>query len=339
MSQDTLIAELSNICPAGVHQNVSLAQISRWRIGGIADVIVEPSSLDELCRLRSFIAQKGLSSIVIGDTSNLLFADEGLRAICIRMGRKMSSISISGDTVMAQAGIWVPHFARRLMQAGLTGAEHTCGIPGTLGGLICMNGGSQRKGIGSAVVSVTAVDPEGRVFTLDRDACLFGYRQSVFQGNGAVVAASKLLFNRAPKPESIRREMLSILRERSRKFPRKQPNCGSVFKSNPEMYADIGPPGAAIEKLGLKNYRIGDALISPCHANFFVNAGKASADDMLRLILYVRDTVCAATGYRMEPEIRYVTLGGQVISIHNAAPPGSFLKYPRYSKRLANGKS
>lgn len=260
MPLDSLIDALARLCPGGVRRDVSLAQLSRWRIGGIADVVVEPRSVAELSALRAFIACEGLASVVIGDTSNLLFADEGLRAICIRIGARMSGLRIEGAQVTAESGLWVPHLARRLQQAGLTGAEHVCGIPGTLGGLICMNGGSQRKGIGSAVVKVIAVDEAGSAITLDHAQCRFGYRSSVFQDNGAVIASAELLFTIAADRAAIRREMLLILQERNRKFPRKQPNCGSVFKSNPAMYAEIGPPGAVIERLGFKGYRIGDAL-------------------------------------------------------------------------------
>ena len=315
MSLDTVITELSRLCPGGVCRDVSLSQISRWRIGGKADVIIEPGSVEQLIALQTFIANEDLPSLVIGDTSNLLFSDEGLRAICIRIGARMAGIQIMGQEVTVQAGIWVPHFARRIQQVGLTGAEHICGIPGTLGGLICMNGGSQRKGIGSSVVEVTAIDSKGRMIILEQQACNFAYRQSVFQSNGAIVAAARLRFEHVSDNTAIRREMLSILRDRSRKFPRKLPNCGSVFKSNPAMYSDIGPPGAVIERLGFKGYQIGGAQVSRHHANFFVNLGGAKAVDMLRLIGEVGDTVFEKTGFRIESEVRFVTPDG---SIHSA---------------------
>lgn len=310
-----VISELYRLCPGGVRRDVPLAQVSRWRIGGRADLIVEPGSTEELCALRAFIAREGLPSVVIGETSNLLFSDEGLQAICIRCGPRMSEVSVDGCVVTSEAGVWIPYLARRIMQGCLTGAEHTSGIPGTLGGLICMNGGSQRKGIGDAVVSVTAITPGGFELTYDHESCGFGYRQSVFQNNSTVVAAAKMRFERAPNRGVIRREMLSILRERSRKFPRKQPNCGSVFRSNPAMYSEVGPPGTVIERLGFKGYKIGDAQVSLHHANFFINAGTASSKDMLQLILAVRDVVHATTGYWMEPEVQFVTSVGEVVPI------------------------
>jgi len=290
--------------------------MSRWRIGGLADVVVEPSSLDQLVALRRLIAEEELPSVVIGDTSNLLFVDQGLRAICIRIGSRLSKLSITEDTVTAEAGIWIPTLARKIMQAGLSGAEHTCGIPGSLGGLICMNGGSQRKGIGSAVVSVTAVDTNGKLLTFDGRSCEFGYRQSIFQHNDAIIASSILRFDPERNRNNIRRKMLAILKERSSKFPRKQFNCGSVFKSNPEMYAEIGAPGSVIERLGFKGYKIGGAEVSKQHANFFVNTGSSCAEDMICLIREVGDAVLSATGYKMESEVKVVNPDGSILPVY-----------------------
>ena len=311
MSLDSLSAELSRLCPGGVRRNISLAKLSRWRIGGVADVVVEPGSVDELSRLRRFIAHEGLASVVIGDTSNLLFSDEGLRAICIKIGVRLSSVRIEGTHVTAEAGIWVPYLARQIQKAGLTGAEHICGIPGTLGGLICMNGGSQRKGIGSAVVTVDSVDVTGAIRHRAAEDCGFAYRRSIFQTTDEIITAAHLHLTPRSSDE-IRTEMRTILADRRRKFPRKEPNCGSVFKSNPAMYAEVGPPGAAIERLGFKGHRIGDAMVSQLHANFFVNVGSASAIDMLQLIAQIGAAVEDATGYRMEAEARFVRVDGTI---------------------------
>jgi UDP-N-acetylmuramate dehydrogenase len=313
MLDKSLSEVLSRLCPGGVHCNVPLAQISRWQIGGNADVVVEPGSVAELSAVRAFISTHGFPSIVIGDTSNLLFADEGLRAICIRIGSRLSQVIIEGTSVKAEAGIWVPYLARKIMQAGLTGAEHTCGIPGTLGGLICMNGGSQRKGIGSIVKEVMGIGTNGEVLRFTQEDCGFGYRVSVFQRNDVVITSCRLQFKNAQNPREVRKKMLSILRDRRMKFPRKQPNCGSVFKSNPVMYAEIGPPGAVIEQLGFKGMRIGGAQVSLCHANFIINLGDATAHDVLTLIRQISQKVFDTTGFRMESEVCYVTPGGRII--------------------------
>ena len=129
-----------------------------------------------------------------------------------------------------------------------------------------------------------------------------------------MVAAARLRFDPVEAAglsrSEVRRAMLAIMADRRRKFPQKEPNCGSVFKSNPAMYDDVGPPGAAIERLGFKGRRIGGALCSPHHANFVVNTGAATARDTLALITEIRDAVLAATGYEMEVEARYVSRDG-----------------------------
>ncbi len=310
-----LVAELERICPGGVVRNLPLAQVSRWRIGGPADLVLRPGGIAELAALRAFFHREGLPHLVIGATTNLLFSDKGLRPACIQIDQRMSGIErVSPTEIAAEAGAWAPRVARVAMQMGLTGAEHICGIPGTLGGLVCMNGGSQRKGIGTALVEAVTVDPAGEIGLRRAEDCGFAYRRSVFQENGEVVAAARLRFT--PVEEAgrtrgeVRREMLKIMADRRGKFPQKQPNCGSVFKSNPAMYDDIGPPGAAIERLGFKGRQIGGALCSPHHANFVVNTGEATARDTLALITEIRDAVLAATGYTMEVEARYVAQDG-----------------------------
>ncbi|HDZ47803.1 hypothetical protein LCGC14_0106970 [marine sediment metagenome] len=303
------LRELEGLCPGGIEHNVPLASISQWKIGGTADTIIRPSTSQQLADLRRWFYHHDVHHLTIGSTSNLLFSDEGLRAPCIQLGKRLSHVSIDKNIVHAQAGVWVPSLARQLMLSGLTGGEHICGIPGTLGGLVCMNGGSQRKGIGSHVESVESVDVTGNVVHRTRSECNFAYRSSVYQTNNEVITSVTLAFNDGQATQ-IRQEMLAILAERSSKFPRKLPNCGSVFKSNPAMYSEVGAPGTIIEKLGFKGYSIGDVFVSPMHANFIVHNGQGMAKDVLALIDEISEKVFSETGYRMDVEVIYVTPNG-----------------------------
>ncbi|MCJ8142586.1 UDP-N-acetylmuramate dehydrogenase [Ancylobacter sp. A5.8] len=319
---EALARDLERLCPGGVFADVSLADISRWRIGGTADLIVRPRSTEQLAALRGYIAARGLASVVIGATSNLLFADEGLRAIGIQIGSDFASLSIHGGEIVADPGVWVPGLVRDSMSAGLTGIEHACGIPGTLGGLVCMNGGSQRRGIGERVVTVESVASDGTIHTRTAEECGFAYRRSVFQSNGEVIARTTLQLEPAADKAACRRAILAILMDRRRKFPQKLPNCGSVFVSNPAMYAEFGPPGAIIEKLGFKGRRVGGALVSPQHANFIVNTGTARADEVRELIVSIKNAVIEKTGYAMEIEARFITPDGAILS-PDALPLGA----------------
>jgi len=303
---------LGRICPYGLLRNADLSKISRWRIGGKADLILQPSSLEQIVALRIWFHERNMPHVVIGATSNLLFADEGLHVPCIQITGRMSNIEIQGNVVKAQSGTWVPGLARRIMKAGLTGAEHICGIPGTLGGLICMNGGSLRKGIGSSVLSVECVDANGGILNRTAEQCDFAYRRSIYQENGEVISTVVLQFDRGNRT-LIRREMLEILSIRRHKFPRKEPNCGSVFKSNPAMYSKFGPPGAVIESLGLKGECSGGAQVSTYHANFIVNTGSATSRDVLALVRRLSEKVKDKTGFCLEAEALYLAPSGNLV--------------------------
>lgn len=308
--------DLEKLVPGGVFADVPLSRVSRWQVGGLARLLVQPSSTEQLQRIMGYVSQHNLPYVVLGSTSNLLFADEGVEVLVIQIGSALSGFQVEGCRVWSQAGLWVPGFARRLAQAGLTGAEHTCGIPGTLGGLICMNGGSQRKGIGDRLIDVASVTADGELRIRRRDECDFRYRHSIFRSLQEIIVSARFRFLPAPPGQSVRREMLGILAERRRKFPRKLPNCGSVFVSDPAMYEEFGPPGAVIEQCGLKGSRMGGAMISPLHANFIVNHGGARAADILSLIGLTRRSVRERTGYDMRAEVCYVSPRGEIVPAH-----------------------
>jgi len=294
-----------------------LSGYSSWQIGGPADLLVEPTTPQQVATVIAYASQNEVPLVVIGQGTNLLFADAGLRGIILKIGSNMSNISIVGNRIIAEAGAWVPQLARQAMLSGLAGLEHTIGIPGTLGGLVMMNGGSHRKGIGENVVRVTVVDREGHLVQLNREECHFSYRHSALQGSGSVVVEAEL---ECPfgDMKQIRREMMTDLRERRTKFPRKQPNCGSVFLSTSEMHASVGPPGKVIEDAGLKGTRIGRAEVSQQHANFILNLGGATAADVLSLITLIRKSIQQEIDFDLKCEARYVEPNGQIIPADQA---------------------
>jgi len=304
-----------------VYRDEPLARHASWQIGGPADLLVEPVASRQVATLVRFAREQGLPLLTIGQGTNLLFDDRGVRGIVLKLGSRFARIEIGGGRILAEGGAWVPQLARRAMQAGLAGLEHTIGIPGTLGGLVLMNGGSQRKGIGENVARVWIVDADGNERSLRREECGFAYRHSALQGTGAVVVRVELACPPGDARE-IRRAMVCDLRERRRKFPRKQPNCGSVFLSTAEMHATVGPPGRIIEEAGLKGTRVGNAEVSRRHANFIVNLGGASSRDVLDLIALVRRRVRERIGFELGCEVRYVTPEGTLMPADRACPAG-----------------
>ena len=247
-----------------------------------------------------------MSFCIIGQGTNLLFDDAGYRGCVIRIGNGLSGVTVDRNRIIVEAGCWVPRLALVAARHGLAGLEHAIGIPASLGGLVCMNGGSQRKNIGELIETVTVLTPEGTLRTDSVSECGFGYRKSRYQDSGDIVLRATLRFERSRPYEEQRVEMLQILRERSRKFPRKLPSCGSVFKSSPELYEAYGPPGKIIEDLGFKGQVRGRIQVSSAHANFIVNLGDGSSRDVLALVREIHAAVLAKTGISMEPEFLYV---------------------------------
>jgi UDP-N-acetylmuramate dehydrogenase len=194
--------------------------------------------------------------------------------------------------------------------AGLSGLEHVVGIPGTLGGLVSMNGGSQRKSISEVVEWVRAVDRDGHIRVLSKNNCGFSYRHSVFQDTDLIIVEAALQLQYS-ESRIIHSNMLHNLRKRRSRFPLHLPNCGSIFRSTPEMYETIGSPGKIIEELQLKGCKIGGAEISRKHANFIVNKGRAKAQDVLRLIEIVRKRA-EALQVDLRCEVLYADVDGTI---------------------------
>ena len=290
--------------PDFIKTNVSLKQHCTLKIGGLADYFVEPENEEQVAEALGFAKEKVIPYFVIGHGSNLLFDDEGYRGLIIKLADKFAQIDINENSIRVQTGAWMPYVARKAQQAGLVGLEHTVGIPGNVGGIITMNAGSQRKSIATHLKKICIMTEEGEKRMLTPDQCDFGYRQSIFQNKTWIILSAEIECEYGDKKQ-IRSEMRKILKERRLKFPRKQPNCGSVFKSNPAMYQQYGPPGKIIEDLGLKGFCIGDVCIAPQHANFFVNTGKASCHDFKRMLLKV-EIDCRKRNLFLVPEVQVI---------------------------------
>ncbi|WP_034640518.1 UDP-N-acetylmuramate dehydrogenase [Desulfovibrio inopinatus] len=320
MDKDAILTDLQKfLAPSSILVDAPLARFCTWKIGGPADILVSPASVEEVAQVKHYAHQNALPMVVIGSGSNILFDDAGFRGIIMRIGESLSEFSIdTNGFVRVGAGIWTPGYVRRVASAGFAGCTHAIGIPGSLGGLIVMNGGMYRKRIGEQLVEATVVHHDGTIGTLSHQDCAFGYRSSRLQHEDIILVGATFQYTHG-KTTTLRREMLNTLRERNRKFPRKLPNCGSVFLSEPTLYETVGPPGKAIEETGLKGERCGGAVISPQHANFIVNTGGATSADILRLISKIRAAVYARTGHKLGCEVRHLPPTGTMQPAHISA--------------------
>lgn len=280
-------------------------EITSWKVGGVVRYFKEVNSPDELSIALQFIKENKLRWAMVGRATNLLFTDGYMDGFLIRLGAGFSHIKVEGEKVMVGASSYAPCLARACANAGLGGLEHIAGIPASIGGLITMNGGSCRKSVSGNIYSVTSVDFDGQIKVRNAAECNFGYRESIFKYKNEIIIGCIFSLSPADKSEA-RNVCLSTMRSRRIKFPLKQPNCGSVFKSSPTMYEQHGPPGFVIEKCGLKGTVEGGAQISPLHANFIVNTGGATSKDILSLIALCVKKVAKETGHILEPEVRLV---------------------------------
>ena len=262
-----------------------LAPYTTWRIGGPAQALIQPADLTDLRIAIGAATKDGIPWRPLGNGSNLLVRDEGVRGIVIRMRKLLDEVRFEGTEVRAGAGASFPSLARAAAERGLAGLEFGGGIPGTLGGALVMNAGWHEHEVGAVVSAVEFLDPSGSVETVPAATCRFGYRTSAFRGRPGVVLRAQLALL-PDDPAAIRERMDRFLASRKASQPTELPSCGSVFLKPPGDFA-----GRLIDAAGLKGVRIGDIQVSPRHANFFVNLGRGTAADALALVERVEKEV------------------------------------------------
>lgn len=292
--------QLSALLPAGcARENVVLAPYTTMRTGGPAALFAEPRNAQQLARVHQWAQEKGLPLLIFGNGSNLLIADSGFDGLVIHLGRALSEVSVFANTLTAQAGASLAAAARAAAQASLTGLEFAAGIPGSIGGAVCMNAGAYGGEIAQVIVSARVLTPEG-VRTVSKEELTLGYRSSAVMQNGWVVLEAT--FELTPgNPDQIKATMADLAARRREKQPLQYPSCGSFFKRPVGYYA-----GALIEQAGLKGYRVGDAQVSEMHAGFVINRGHATSSEIYRLMQDVQRRVQAQFGVALEPEVRLI---------------------------------
>ncbi|MFL2497889.1 MAG: UDP-N-acetylmuramate dehydrogenase [Synechococcus sp. MED-G133] len=284
-----------------LRSNVPLADFTTWRVGGPAQWLLEPTTVNDTLEALQWAQHNQIPCRVIGAGSNLLIHDDGLPGLTLSL-RKLQGATVDADSgvVEALAGEPIPTLARRAARAGLDGLAWSVGIPGTVGGAAVMNAGAQGGCTADCLESVRVAPLEGgESFELGRDQLAFDYRHSRLQEEELVVLSARFRLDPGHDPDEITRITSGNLSHRTSTQPYTQPSCGSVFR-NPEPLK----AGRLIEGLGLKGSRIGGAEVSTLHANFIVNTGAATAADIDQLIQRVLQQVEAAHAVRLHPEVK-----------------------------------
>ena len=282
-------------------QNCPLSRHSSFHIGGPADLALFPNSSDKLCQALTLLRECGMPVLVIGRGSNVVFSDEGYRGAVVFTG-KCRKIKIEGNTVYADAGVYLSALSSAVREEELSGLEFAFGIPGTLGGAVYMNAGAYGGSMSDVCISSWYYDLEtGHFGESFGDAQCFGYRKSIYQEHPERIILSATLQLKKGNRKTISEEMRTYWDKRRTTQPLDLPNAGSVFKRPEGHFA-----GKLIEDCGLKGLTVGGAQVSQKHAGFIVNIGGATCEDVKRLIEQIQTTVLQQTGVALECEIKFL---------------------------------
>ena len=284
-------------------EKIDLSNYTTIKVGGFAEYFAKPNNTDEFINLIKWSNLNNQSCQIIGAGSNLLINNIFLKGLTI-CTKKMRSIKIESNSgiVEAEAGVMLPTMSNMLAKNGLQGGEWAVGIPGTVGGSICMNAGSKKLSLANNLLSVQVIDTKTlKTFEIEKKDINFQYRFSPFQQNNLLIISEKLLFEPKGNIEQLLETTKTNLKIKTSSQPYDLPSFGSVFKNPTDTYA-----GKLIEELGLKGFKIGGAEISNMHANFIINNSSANSKDILDLITVIQQKVLQKKGIFLQPEVRMI---------------------------------
>ena len=295
--QTALLEKLPSTC---VREEEYLRHHTTFKIGGPADLFVEPTTMAELSFALRTIHEFDVPVTIIGCGSNILVKDGGIRGAVVSV-RHMTQIMDCNDNVLCiGSGYMLKDASEFAWENGLTGLEFAIGIPGTLGGAVFMNAGAYDGEMSHVVTAVRAVDFQGNIKEYDASHLDFAYRHSIFHDNHEVIGEVIMTLKPGDKA-AIKARMDELTEKRESKQPLEFASAGSTFKRPPGYFA-----GTLIEQTGLKGLSVGDAQVSHKHAGFVINTGSASAKDVLDLIAEVQRRVYDQHGVHLEPEVRMI---------------------------------
>lgn len=271
-----------------------------FRIGGAADLFITPASVEQLIATIGILREKEMPFLLLGNGSNLLVGDKGIRGAVIQLFPNLNKIEIQGDTIRAEGGVLLSALGMAAAENSLTGLEFAAGIPGTLGGASVMNAGAYGGEMKDVLVEVEVLTKEMQCLTLPASELELSYRHSIIPEQGYIVLRATMKLAQGEQSQ-IKGTMADLAERRREKQPLQYPSAGSTFKRPAGYFA-----GKLVEDAGLKGKRIGGAEVSQKHAGFVVNCGGATAQDVLDLIQFCQDTVQEAFHVQLEPEVKLI---------------------------------
>ncbi|MCT4598499.1 MAG: UDP-N-acetylmuramate dehydrogenase [Vallitalea sp.] len=300
MEKDIILELEKNINKENIFQDEIMAKHTTFKIGGEADVFIRPSDVSELSHAIKICKKYKIPYYVIGNGSNILVKDNGFRGVIIQIYKNFNYVEIIDDTIVAGAGILLSKLSKKIADESLEGFEFASGIPGTLGGAIYMNAGAYGGDMSSVLVSVDVIDNKGNIITLTKDELKLGYRTSIIQETNYIILKAILKCKKGNK-DDISSIINDLNNRRRTKQPLEFPSAGSTFKRPVGYYA-----GKLIMDSDLRGYSIGNAQVSEKHCGFIINKGDAKADDVIKLIHHVTNTVKDKYNVTLETEVRII---------------------------------
>ena len=284
-----------------IKTNEPMKNHTSFKIGGPAEIYIKITSIEELQKVLEFAKKENIKITILGNGSNVLVSDKGIKGIVIKTNLKDINIENKDSKnveVTVNDAVPIGFLAQKFLKEEITGFEELSGIPGTIGGAILMNAGAHGKEIKDIVTEVTAMDYNGKIFNFTNKEAEFTYRHSKFSNGEYIILQVKMLLQKGSK-EEIKAKMNEYAQYRKEKQPIEYPSAGSTFKRGTDFIT-----AKLIDEAGLKGYSIGGAKVSEKHAGFIINTGDATAKDVLDLARYVTDKVYEKFGKKIEFEIK-----------------------------------
>lgn len=291
------ITEIQKIFKGRISLNEILAPFTTFRIGGVADYFIEPTDAEDVLNIIGYVSGHDIPFYVLGNGSNILISDEGIRGVVISLISGFSYIKSEDEYVITGSGVKLAKFVDHCIQNNYAGVEMLAGIPATIGGALVMNAGCYGGEMAEYVTHVTLVR-DGKLIVQPKEQCDFGYRKSNLKGTVILEAKFKLPHGNKNETSKRRRELML---KRNEAQPVEIPNAGCVFKNPKGHHAAI-----LIEECRLKGLTYGGAMVSPKHANFIVNFNNATANDVIELVKIIRKTVREKKGIELDMEVKLV---------------------------------
>lgn len=295
---DNLVAKLKELNIGNVKENEPLANHTTMKIGGPADLFIEPSSIENIKKTMELINEHQLKWTAIGRGSNLLVSDKGIEGVVIKLGSGLAEVEINDNEVKVGSGYSLVSLSTQISRKGLSGLEFASGIPGSVGGAVYMNAGAHGSDISKILTKAHILFADGTMEWLSNEEMRFSYRTSLLQKERPGIVLEAIFQLKKGDKDIIFAEMQKNKDYRKVTQPWNFPCAGSIFRNPLPNYA-----GKLIEDAGLKGYSVGGAKISELHGNFIVNTGNAKASDVLALIQHVKDTIYQLNQINIETEV------------------------------------